>query len=130
MPIPPILVAMLSEWIGENNLTDPDRLLFRTRNATRPSGSNWIRAWHRALGSVDQKPLRVYDCRHAAATTWLRAGMPLAETARRLGHSIETLVSTYVGALDDEEHIAKPTRRHHPQLATRKRRERGLQHTG
>ncbi|MEO6125483.1 MAG: hypothetical protein ABIR32_17435 [Ilumatobacteraceae bacterium] len=32
--------------------------------------------------------------------------MPLAETARRLGHSVETLVSTYIGALDDEEHIA------------------------
>ena len=31
--------------------------------------------------------------------------MPLGETARRLGHSVETLVSTYVGALDDEEHI-------------------------
>ena len=50
--------------------------------------------------------MRIYDCRHAAATTWLRAGMPLAETARRLGHSVETLVSTYVGALDDEEHVA------------------------
>lgn len=32
--------------------------------------------------------------------------MPLGETARRLGHSVETLVSTYVGALDDEEQIA------------------------
>ena len=32
--------------------------------------------------------------------------MPLAETARRLGHSVETLVSTYVGPLEDEEHIA------------------------
>ena len=32
--------------------------------------------------------------------------MPLAKTARRLGHSVETLVCTYVGALDDEEHIA------------------------
>ena len=50
--------------------------------------------------------MRVYDCRHAAATTWLRAGMPLAETARRLGHSVETLVSTCVGALDAEEHTA------------------------
>ena len=28
------------------------------------------------------------------------------ETARRLGHSVETLVSTYVGALVEEEHIA------------------------
>lgn len=50
--------------------------------------------------------MRVYDFRHAAATTWLRAGMPLAVTARRLRHSVETLVSTYVGALDDEEHTA------------------------
>jgi integrase len=106
VPIPPVLVAMLAEWIDQNDLTDPERLLFRTRNDTRPSGSNWIRAWHRALAAVGQRPLRVYDCRHAAATTWLRAGMPLAETARRLGHSVETLVSTYVGALDDEEHIA------------------------
>ena len=31
--------------------------------------------------------------------------MPLAETARRLVRSVETLVSTYVGALDDEEHV-------------------------
>ena len=73
---------------------------------SRPSGSNWARSWHRALASVGQQPMRIYDCRHAAATTWLRAGMPLAETERRLGHSVETLVSTYVGALDDEEHIA------------------------
>ncbi len=106
VPIPPVLVNILREWIDENGLTTPDRLLFRTRNDTMPSGSNWSRAWHRALESVGQPPLRVYDCRHAAATTWLRAGMPLGETARRLGHSVETLVSTYVGALDDEEHIS------------------------
>ena len=64
------------------------------------------RAWHRALLSVGQKPMHVNDCRHVASTTWLRAGMPVAETARRLGHSIETLVTTYVGALDEEEHTA------------------------
>lgn len=105
VPIPPVLVAMLREWVEQNDITSPDQLLFRTRNDTRPSGSNWARAWHRALESVGQPPLRVYDCRHAAATTWLRAGMPLGETARRLGHSVETLVSTYVGALDDEEQV-------------------------
>ena len=81
-------------------------MLFRTRNNTRPNGSNWARAWHRTLASVGQKPMRIYDCRHAAATTWLRSGMPLAETARRLGHPVETLVTTYIGALDDEEHTA------------------------
>jgi integrase len=105
VPIPPVLVAMLQEWIAQAGFESPEALLFRTRNDTRPSASNWRRAWHRALESVGQKPLRVYDCRHAAATTWLRAGMPLGETARRLGHSVETLVSTYVGALDDEEQV-------------------------
>ena len=105
VPIPPVLVAMLREWVEENGMTTPDQLLFRTRNDTRPSGSNWARAWHRALESVRQKPMRVCHCRHAAATTWLRAGMPLGETARRLGHSVETLLSTYVGALDDEEEV-------------------------
>ena len=86
-------------------MTTPDQLLIRTRSDTRPSRSNWARAWHRALEAVGQKPMRVYDCRHAAATTWLRAGMPLGETSSRLGHSVETLVSTYVGVLDDEEQV-------------------------
>jgi integrase len=106
VPIPPVLVSMLSDWIEQNGYTDPDQLLFRTRSNTRPTGSNWNRAWHRALESIGERPLRVYDCRHAAATTWLRAGVPLGETARRLGHSVETLVSTYVGALQDEEHVS------------------------
>jgi hypothetical protein len=50
--------------------------------------------------------MRVYDCRHAAATTWLAAGVPLGEVAGRMGHSVETLVSTYVGALDGDETLA------------------------
>jgi hypothetical protein len=29
----------------------------------------------------------------------------LGEVARRLGHSVETLVSTYVGALDGDEEL-------------------------
>ncbi|MGH9272698.1 MAG: tyrosine-type recombinase/integrase [Ilumatobacteraceae bacterium] len=106
VPIPPVLVTILSDWLGDNRLTDPSELIFRTRSGTRPTGSNWGRAWHRALRSIGHEPLRVYDCRHAAATTWLGAGVPLGEVARRLGHSVETLVSTYVGALGDDEQIA------------------------
>jgi hypothetical protein len=33
----------------------------------------------------------------------IRAGVPLAEAARRLGHSVETLVSTYIGAMDGDD---------------------------
>jgi hypothetical protein len=33
----------------------------------------------------------------------IRARVPLAEAARRLGHSVETLVSTYIGAMDGDD---------------------------
>lgn len=93
VPIPPILVEMLRRWIDDHDFA-PGDLLFRTRNGRIPTKSNWGRAWHRALRRVGVSPLRVYDCRHAAATTWLNAGVPLGEVANRLGHSVETLVST------------------------------------
>lgn len=50
--------------------------------------------------------MRVYDCRHAAATTWIRAGVPIGEVAKRMGHGVETLVSTYIGALTGDETVA------------------------
>lgn len=102
VPIPPPLVQILTEWLGEHDFAEHD-LIFRTRTGGLPTASNWSRAWHRALRSIGQPTLRLYDCRHAAATTWLRAGVPLGEVARRLGHSVETLVSTYVGALEADE---------------------------
>ena len=106
VPIPPVLVDILCTWIEENEIKDPDQLLFRTQTGRRPSSANWSRAWKRALALVGERPLRIYDCRHACATTWLRAGVPLGETARRLGHSVDTLVSVYVGALDGDEQLA------------------------
>jgi integrase len=105
VPIPPVLVDIMLKWIAENGFVHKDQLLFRTRSGSRPGQSNWGRAWHRALASIGHPPLRVYDCRHAAATTWLRSGLPLGETARRLGHSVDTLVNNYVGALQDEEEV-------------------------
>jgi integrase len=105
VPIPPRLVELLRSWIDVHQL-GPDDLLFRTRNDRRPAPSNWSRLLHRAYQKVGHQPLRVYDLRHAAATTWLRAGVPLGEAARRLGHSVETLVSTYVGALQGDDEAA------------------------
>jgi integrase len=105
VPIPPVLVARLRAWVDERSLIGSD-LLFRTRNDKRPTGSNWSRALTRASTAVGHGPLRPYDCRHAAATTWLSAGVPLRVVAQRLGHSVETLVSTYVGALEGDDDIA------------------------
>jgi integrase len=106
VPIPVELVLLLRQWLDVVGPPAPDRLIFRTRHESRPSQSNWGRAWHLALAKVGHERLRVYDCRHFAATTWLHAGVPLGETARRLGHSVETLVSSYVGALKGDENVA------------------------
>ena len=105
VPIPGTLVALLRTWVYSHDFA-PGDLIFRTRNDKRPTGSNWSRCWHLGLSRIGHPPLRVYDCRHAAATTWLQAGVPLGEVARRLGHSVETLVSTYVGALTGDEQLA------------------------
>lgn len=105
VPIPRQLVDLLRVWVDEHG-TGPDDLLFRTRTGRRPTSSNWSRAFQRALAKVGRPPMRIYVCRHAAATTWLRAGVPLGEVAKRMGHSVETLVSTYVGALDGDEAVA------------------------
>lgn len=104
VPIPARLVAMLRQWIHDRGI-GRDELLFRTRGDKRPSPSNWSRVLKRALATAGQPPMRVYDCRHAAATAWLQAGAPLGDVARRLGHSVETLVSTYVGALEGDEQM-------------------------
>jgi integrase len=104
VPIPPVLVLQLRAWVAAH-CSSPDDLLFRTRSGSRPTTSNWGRAWHRALNAIGAPSWRIYDCRHAAATTWLAAGAPLGEVARRLGHTVDTLVSTYVGALTGDEEI-------------------------
>ena len=54
-------------------------------------------SWWRAQGPNPR--WSTYDLRHAAATTWLAAGVPIGEVARRLGHSPEVLLSTYAGVL-------------------------------
>ncbi|MEO6317256.1 MAG: site-specific integrase, partial [Acidimicrobiales bacterium] len=105
VPIPRELVDLLRAWVDEHS-DHPEDLLFRTRTGRRPTSSNWARALKRALAKVGRPPMRIYDCRHAAATTWLRAGVPLGEVAKRMGHSVETLVSTYVGALEGDETVA------------------------
>jgi integrase len=103
VPIPAVLVDHLTQWICRTGCTD-DEHLFRTRNGRVPS--NWDRALRRTSTKVYGIPLSPYDCRHACATAWLRAGVPLGEAALRLGHSVETLVAYYVGALQGDDETA------------------------
>jgi integrase len=91
VPLPPALVAILREYIGERN-SGP---LVSTRNGNLPTYSNWTRSWKRARNAVGGN-WRLYDLRHACATTMLDAGLPHGEVAERLGHSVETLVANYI----------------------------------
>jgi len=106
VPIPPELVAMLGAWVAEHGITAAG-LLFRTRNGNRPAPSNWTRALKRACQAVGRVPIHPYAVRHACATAWLRAGVPLGEVAAWLGHSVETLVTVYVGALEGDDSLAR-----------------------
>ncbi|MGH9209881.1 MAG: tyrosine-type recombinase/integrase [Acidimicrobiales bacterium] len=105
VPIGRELVEMLRSWIAEHQF-GPDDLLFRTRTGRRPTPSNWNRTLKRACRKVGFRPLTPYDARHACATTWLGSGVPLGEAALRLGHTVETLVAYYVGALQGDDLVA------------------------
>ena len=98
-------MGVLKDWIDANAIAH-DELLFTTRTGRRPAESNWNRSLKRAAALVCDGSLCPYDCRHACATTWLQAGVPLGEAAIRLGHSVETLVSYYVGTLQGDDLIA------------------------
>lgn len=102
VPIPADLIQVLKEWLNSGGY-GPEDLIFRTREDNRPSPSHWRRAWHLGLSKIDHDPLRPYDCRHTAATTCLRAGVPLGELARRLGHSVQTCRGRTVGDRDPED---------------------------
>lgn len=82
-------------------------MLFRNVQGRPMTPSSYNPIWQRARAAawVDQPDLlstTVYDLRHAAATMMLQAGVPPAEVARRLGHSIDILLRVYAGVLVEE----------------------------
>ena len=103
VPLPPVLVerlrAHLERW--------DDELLFRNINGRPMTSTSYQPVWKRAREAAwaDRPELArttLYDLRHAAATMMLRAGVPPAEVARRLGHSIDVLHRVYAGVLVEE----------------------------
>jgi integrase len=101
VPIPPLLVDIIREWIGDRT----EGLIVQTKS-NRPVGlSNLDRAMRRVSDGMDHT-WSPYDLRHACATLWLSAGVPIREVANRLGHSPEILLSTYAGVLTGDEQFA------------------------
>lgn len=101
VPIPPVLVAELRDWVDART----EGLLVPTRNGTPVAISNLDRAFRVASEKIGF-PIKPYDLRHTCATIMLRAGVSIGESARRLGHTPEILLRTYAGVLADDEKSA------------------------
>jgi integrase len=81
--------------------------VFTNAAGRAPTTTNYGPVWVRARtelwpGGHRLGKTTVYDLRHSAATTMLRAGVPPPEVARRLGHSVDILMRVYAGVFGDE----------------------------
>lgn len=99
VPIPPVLVSHLREWITKQSISSGP--LFVTRAGTRPTQSNWNRSLRRACEIVGIPPLPPYGLRRACASHLVDANVMIAEAAARLGHSPEVLLSIYTKRVSD-----------------------------
>jgi integrase len=109
VPIPPPLVAMLREHLQLFGTAKDARLFTNERGGLVGSSTYW-RVWrdarHLALPPDLQASIlggRPYDLRHTCITTWLNAGVPVAEVARRVGNSPEVIHRVYEGCIYGQE---------------------------
>ncbi|MBB5083480.1 tyrosine-type recombinase/integrase [Nonomuraea endophytica] len=110
VPIPPMLVAVL-RWQLSNHAPASDGRIVYDGPSERPIQSHVYRAvWRRARTAalseaeqVSQVAGRPYDLRHFNASTLIMAGVDVGQVARRLGHPIYTLMTTYAHWIDTGE---------------------------
>jgi integrase len=109
VPIPPVLVAMLRAHLKEFGTAKDGRLFPNERGDLLGTSSYW-RVWQEARplalppDKVDSPLARKpYHLRATCITNWLRAGLPVAEVARRAGNSPEVIHRRYAGVIDDSE---------------------------
>ncbi|MFJ9728540.1 tyrosine-type recombinase/integrase [Streptomyces sp. NPDC101209] len=109
VPIPPVLVAMLRAHVKEFGTARDGRLFPNERGGLLGTSSYW-RVWQEARPfalaprKVDSPLARKpYHLRATCITNWLRAGLPVAEVARRAGNSPEVIHRRYAGVIDNSE---------------------------
>ncbi|MFJ6837602.1 tyrosine-type recombinase/integrase [Streptomyces sp. NPDC091209] len=112
VPIPPQLVAILSEHLDTFGTAADGRLFYSEGGGVVASSTYW-RAWQEARTlalspAAVASPLgrRPYDLRHSALSTWLNAGVDPTEVAERAGNSVEVLLGRYAKCIDGRQEIA------------------------
>jgi integrase len=113
VPCPPPLTVLLHEHL-ERYGTAADGRLFRSLAGGDLAESTVARVWDKArkaaltegeYASVLGK--RPYDLRHACVSTWLAAGVPSAQIAEWVGHSVAVLHRIYAKVLAGQEASAR-----------------------
>ena len=101
VPIPPELVRILAEHIEQQGVASDGRL-FRTAAGGPVPNASYTDIWRLArryglapIQVASQLARRPYDLRHAAVSSWIAAGVPLPEVARRAGQTVQILTSVY-----------------------------------
>lgn len=84
---------------------DAERLFLTAggRPWTNADYRNWRKRHFKPAAEAAGLPadFRPYDLRHTCASLMLRAGEPTTDVAEHLGHSLETLLSTYAHAIKE-----------------------------
>ncbi|MGH3692521.1 MAG: tyrosine-type recombinase/integrase [Pseudonocardiaceae bacterium] len=114
VPCPPELTSLLHAHV-ETYGAAPDGRLFRgVRNDGRIGSTVYGRTWANARAAtftpeVLASPLakRPYDLRHAAVSTWLKAGVEATRVAEWAGHSVAVLMHAYAKFIDGGERSAR-----------------------
>lgn len=105
VPLSPDLVARLATHL--DRFPPVEGRVFMNGAGRPVTTTNYGPIWNRARAELWPAPhpladTKVYDLRHAAATMMLRANVPPAEVAQRLGHSVDVLMRVYAGVFADE----------------------------
>jgi integrase len=113
VPCPPELTALLYDHLAKFTTAADGRLFQGARNGGRIGSTVYGRAWAAARATVFTpevlaSPLarRPYDLRHAAVSTWLKAGVEVTRVAEWAGHSVAVLLRVYAKFIDGGEKSA------------------------
>lgn len=96
VPVPPALAEELRKHVGGRSRG----FIVRGERGGLMNEAVPPDAWRSVCNNPDWVP---YSLRHTAATTWLTHGGNPAEIARRLGNSVEVLMSTYVNFIQGDD---------------------------
>lgn len=113
VPCPPELTALLHDHLATFGTTPGGRLFQGTRGGGRIGSTVYGRSWAAARAAVFTQEIlaspiakRPYDLRHAAVSTWLKAGVEVTRVAEWAGHSVAVLLRVYAKFIDGGEKAA------------------------